>query len=117
MELLPELATLGPTGLAAPQESGGAGPDGVALATAVEELGGADGWIALTTAAHYSLCVGHLLGAATGAKKERWLPPLARGEYLGCWALTELESGSAAVNAQSRARRDGDGYVIDGTKQ
>src|SRR5207253_1280709 len=47
----------------------------------------------------------------------RWLPPLARGEYLGCWALTEPASGSDALNAQSRGRRDGDGYVIDGTKQ
>jgi alkylation response protein AidB-like acyl-CoA dehydrogenase len=117
MELLPELATLGLTGLAIPQEYGGAELDAVTIAMAMEELGAGDGSIGLTIAAHNSLCVGHLLVAATNAQKERWLPPLARGEYLGCWALTEPASGSDAVNAQSRARRDGDGYVIDGTKQ
>jgi hypothetical protein len=55
--------------------------------------------------------------AATLEQKSRWLPPLARGEYLGCWALTEPSSGSDAVSVQSRARRDRDDYVVSGTKQ
>jgi len=117
MELLPELAALGLTGLAVPQEYGGAGLDAVTIAMLMEEFGAGDGSIGLTIAAHNSLCIGHLLIAASDEQKERWLPPLARGEYLGCWALTEPASGSDALNAQSRGRRDGDGYVIDGTKQ
>lgn len=117
MELLPELAALGLTGLAVPQEYGGAGLDAVTIAMLMEEFGAGDGSIGLTIAAHNSLCIGHLLIAASDEQKKRWLPPLARGEYLGCWALTEPASGSDALNAQSRGRRDGDGYVIDGTKQ
>jgi alkylation response protein AidB-like acyl-CoA dehydrogenase len=117
MELLPELAALGLTGLAVPQEYGGAELDAVTIAMVMEELGAGDGSIGLTIAAHNSLCIGHLLVAASEEQKERWLPPLAKGEYLGCWALTEPASGSDAVNAQSRARRDADAYIIDGTKQ
>jgi alkylation response protein AidB-like acyl-CoA dehydrogenase len=116
-DLLPELAALGLTGLAVPQAYGGAELDAVTVAMVMEELGAGDGSIGLTIAAHNSLCVGHLLVAASEEQKERWLPPLARGDYLGCWALTEPASGSDAVNAQSRARREGDAYVIDGTKQ
>jgi alkylation response protein AidB-like acyl-CoA dehydrogenase len=117
MELLPELAALGLTGLAVPQAYGGAELDAVTTAMVMEELGAGDGSIGLTIAAHNSLCVGHLLVAASEEQKKRWLPPLAKGEYLGCWALTEPASGSDAVNAQSRARREGGAYVIDGTKQ
>src|SRR5205814_1582077 len=58
-----------------------------------------------------------LLVAASDEQKERWLPPLARGDHLGCWALTEPSSGSDAAAVQSRARCDGDAYVISGTKQ
>ena len=117
LALLPELATLGLTGLAVPAEYGGAALDSVSIALVVEELGAGDGSIALTLAAHNSLCIGHLLVAASDEQKERWLPPLARGDHLGCWALTEPSSGSDAAAVQSRARCDGDAYVISGTKQ
>jgi len=117
LELLPELAALGLTGLMVPHEYGGAELDALTIAMVMEELGAGDGSIALTIAAHNSLCIGHLLVAASVEQKQRWLPPLARGEYLGCWALTEPSSGSDAVNAQSRLRRDGDEYVLSGTKQ
>ncbi|OLC21810.1 MAG: hypothetical protein AUH33_01000 [Chloroflexi bacterium 13_1_40CM_68_21] len=117
LELLPELAALGLTGLMVPHEYGGAELDALTTAMVMEELGAGDGSIALTIAAHNSLCIGHLLVAASVEQKQRWLPPLARGEYLGCWALTEPSSGSDAVNAQSRLRRDGDEYVLSGTKQ
>jgi hypothetical protein len=117
LELLPELAALGLTGLAVPHEYGGAGLDMVTVAMVMEELGAGDGSIALTIGAHNSLCIGHLLIAATEEQKARWLPPLARGDYLGCWGLTEPSSGSDALGAQSRARADGDDYVISGTKQ
>lgn len=117
LELLPELAGLGLTGLAVPHEYGGAELDTLTSALVMEELGAGDGSIALTIAAHNSLCIGHLLTAANDDQKDRWLPPLARGDYLGCWALTEPASGSDAVNAQSRARREGDNHVLTGTKQ
>jgi hypothetical protein len=117
LELLPELAALGLTGLAVPHEYGGAELDVLTIALVMEELGAGDGSIALTIAAHNSLCIGHLLVAATDDQKARWLPPLARGEYLGSWALTEPSSGSDAASAQSRARRDGDDYLLTGTKQ
>lgn len=117
MDLLPELAQLGLTGLAVPTELGGAGLDVLTVALVMEELGAADGSVALTIAAHNSLCIGHLLIAASDEQKRRWLPPLARGEYLGAWALTEPSSGSDAIAVQSRAVRDGDAYVLNGTKQ
>jgi alkylation response protein AidB-like acyl-CoA dehydrogenase len=117
LDLLPDLAALGLTGLAVPVEYGGAGLDMLSIALVMEELGAGDGSVALTIAAHNSLCIGHLLLAATEEQKARWLPPLVRGEYLGCWALTEPTSGSDALAAQSRVRRDGDAYVLSGTKQ
>ena len=117
LELLPELAQLGLLGLAVPAELGGAGLDLLTIALVMEELGAADGSVALTIAAHNSLCIGHLLAAANDEQKRRWLPPLARGEYLGAWALTEPSSGSDAIAVQSRVRRVGDGYVLNGTKQ
>jgi alkylation response protein AidB-like acyl-CoA dehydrogenase len=117
IELLPELAALGLTGLAVPAEFGGAGLDTITIALVMEELGAADGSVALTLAAHNSLCIGHLLVAASAEQKRRWLPPLARGEHLGAWALTEPSSGSDAIAVQSRATRESDGYVLRGTKQ
>jgi alkylation response protein AidB-like acyl-CoA dehydrogenase len=117
LELLPELAALGLTGLAVPHEYGGAELDTLSIAMVMEELGAGDGSVALTIAAHNSLCIGHLLVGASDEQKSRWLPPLVRGEYLGFWALTEPSSGSDAISVQSRARRDGDDYVLSGTKQ
>lgn len=117
LDLLPELAALGLTSLAVPHEYGGAELDVLTIAMVMEELGAGDGSVALTIAAHNSLCIGHLLVAASEEQKARWLPPLAKGEHLGCWALTEPSSGSDAISVQSRSRRDGDDYVLTGTKQ
>ncbi len=116
-ELVRELAALGLTGLAVPEEYGGAGLDTLAIALVMEELGAADGSVALTIAAHNSLCIGHLLVAASDEQKRRWLPQLVAGEHLGAWALTEPASGSDAIAAQTTARRDGDAYFLDGQKQ
>ena len=117
LDLLPELAALGLTGLAVPADLGGAALDVLTVALVMEELGAADGSIALTLAAHNSLCIGHLLVAANDEQKRRWLPPLARGEHLGAWALTEPSSGSDAIAVQSRAVRGNGDYVLSGTKQ
>jgi alkylation response protein AidB-like acyl-CoA dehydrogenase len=117
MELLPELASLGLLGLAVPTELGGAGLDMLTIALVMEELGAGDGSIALTLAAHNSLCIGHLLVGASDEQKRRWIPPLASGKYLGAWALTEPGSGSDAIAVQSTAKNVGEGFVLNGTKQ
>ena len=116
-ELIGECAALGLTGLAVPAEYGGAALDLVAIALVMEELGAADGSVALTLAAHNSLCIGHLLAAASPQQRERWLPPLARGDHLGAWALTEPASGSDAAALATRAVRDDGAYVLTGRKQ
>lgn len=117
VSLLPELARLGLTGLTVPTELGGSGLDALTTALVAEELGAGDGSIALTLAAHNSLCIGHLLTAASAEQKQRWLPPLARGEHLGAWALTEPGAGSDAVSSKTTAARAGDGWVLNGQKQ
>ena len=117
MRLLPELVSVGLTGLTIPAEYGGSGVDAVTSALVAEELGAGDGSIALTLAAHNALCIGHLLTAASPEQKARWLPPLAKGTHLGAWGLTEPTAGSDAVNAKTTAKRDGDGWVLNGQKQ
>jgi len=117
LPLLPELARVGLTGLAIPIEHGGAGLDALTTALVAEELGAGDGSIGLTLAAHNSLCIGHVLTAASAEQRARWLPPLAAGTYLGAWALTEPSAGSDAVSAKTTAVRDGDCWVLNGQKQ
>lgn len=116
-EMVPELAGLGLLGLAVPSELGGAGLDVLTIALVMEELGAGDGSLALTVAAHNSLCIGHVLIGASEEQKRRWLPPLASGERLGAWALTEPASGSDAAAARTRAERRGDEWVLTGSKQ
>ncbi len=116
-EILPELAALGLLGIAVPSEHGGAGLDTLTAALVMEELGAGDGSIALTVAAHNSLCVGHLLVAASEEQRGRWLPPLASGGRLGAWGLTEPGSGSDAAAAKTRAERRGDEWLLNGMKQ
>ncbi len=116
-ELVPELARLGLLGLAVPTEHGGAGLDVLTVALIVEELGAGDGSLALTVAAHNSLCIGHLLVGASEEQRRRWLPALASGERIGAWALTEPGSGSDAAAARTRAERRGDCWVLNGSKQ
>jgi alkylation response protein AidB-like acyl-CoA dehydrogenase len=117
VEIVPELARLGLLGLAVPAEHGGAGLDVLTIALVMEELGAGDGSLALTVAAHNSLCIGHLLVAASDEQKRRWLPPLASGERLGAWALTEPGSGSDAAAARTRAERRDGAWVLTGSKQ
>ena len=78
LDLVPELAALGLTGLAVPHEYGGSELDLLTIALVMEELGAGDGSVALTIAAHNSLCIGHILVGASEDQKARWLPPLAR---------------------------------------
>jgi alkylation response protein AidB-like acyl-CoA dehydrogenase len=82
----------------------------------IEELARVDASVALSLAAHHSLCSGHIFLAGSEEQKRRYLVPLARGEKVGCWGLTESAAGSDAGSTQTRAVRDGDFWVLDGTK-
>jgi alkylation response protein AidB-like acyl-CoA dehydrogenase len=117
LELLPELAAVGLTGIAVPTELGGAGMDLLGNAIAIEEVAAGDGSIALSVAAHNGLCLGHLMLAGNDRQKERFVRRLVAGDALGAWALTEPAAGSDAAAAQTRAVRDGDAWVLSGTKQ
>jgi alkylation response protein AidB-like acyl-CoA dehydrogenase len=115
-ELLAKLGRLGFMGVLFPPEYGGAGLDYVAYALIVEELSRVDGSIGITMWAHNSLCTNHIYSAGSAAQRERYVPPLARGEVLGAWGLTEPGSGSDAAAMRSRAVEQGDVFVLDGTK-
>jgi alkylation response protein AidB-like acyl-CoA dehydrogenase len=115
-ELVPRIAQLGLWGMVVPPEFGGSGVDAVSLALAIEALAWGDGGIALSVAAHNSLCVGHIVRAGTTQQKRAFLPRLASGEALGAWCLTEPGSGSDAGALATRAVRRGDRWVLNGTK-
>ena len=114
--LLAQLAELGLLGIQFPTRYGGAGMSAVEYCICIEELARVDPAIALTVAAHNGLGAAHVAMFGTETQKERWLAPLARGEFLGAWALTEPDAGSDAGSLRTRARREGDGWVLDGTK-
>jgi alkylation response protein AidB-like acyl-CoA dehydrogenase len=115
-QLVPGMAGLGLFGMVFPEEYGGAGLDYVAYALAIEEIARQDGAVALTVASHTSLCSNHIFLAGTEAQKRRYLVPLARGETLGAWALTEPGSGSDAAGLRTVAVRKGDGWILNGAK-
>jgi alkylation response protein AidB-like acyl-CoA dehydrogenase len=115
-ELVAKLGTLGFLGALFPAEYGGAGLDYVAYALVVEELSRVDGSVGITMWAHNSLCANHIYSFGTEAQRERYLSPLARGEVLGAWGLTEPGSGSDAVAMRTTATETGDVFVLDGTK-
>jgi butyryl-CoA dehydrogenase len=116
-ELIPKMAELGVFGIMIPQEYGGAGLDAVSAAIIVEELARVDAAVALIVASHNSLCAGHILDFGSAMQKQRYLPPLARGEKLGAWALTEPGSGSDAAAVKTRATLEGEHWVLHGEKQ
>ncbi len=115
-ELVPKLANLGLTGMRVPEEYGGAGMSTMDVAIVIEELARVDGSVALTVAAHNGLCTGHILLAGNDAQKQKYLPKLAAGEWLGAWGLTEPSSGSDAAGAKTRAVKKGDRWIINGSK-
>ncbi|HSN13642.1 MAG TPA: acyl-CoA dehydrogenase family protein [Anaeromyxobacteraceae bacterium] len=115
-DVVRKLGPLGIMGMAAPEEYGGAGLGALALAVVVEEIARVDGSLALTVAAHNGLGAGHILRFGTEEQKRRWLPPLARGEKLAAWALTEPGSGSDASAMVTSVVRKGDVWVMNGSK-
>jgi len=116
VEVVPKLARMGLLGIRIPEAYGGSGMDVLAYAVCVEELARVDGSIALTVASHNGLGTGHILAFGSEAQKRRYLPKAASGEWLAAWALTEPGSGSDAAALRTTAARDGDGWVINGTK-
>src|SRR5579883_2467456 len=116
MELVPKLAAMGLLGIRIPEAYGGSGMDTTAYAICVEEIARADGSIALTVASHNGLGTGHVLAFGTEEQKRRYLPKAASGEWLAAWALTEPGSGSDAAALRTTAKREGDGWILDGTK-
>ena len=116
-ELIPKLAEQGLLGIMVPEEYGGAGYDAISSAIILEEIARVDAAVALLVGSHNSLCSGHILLAGNDDQKRTFLPPLARGEKLGAWALTEPGSGSDAGSMRTRATLEGDHWLIRGDKQ
>jgi alkylation response protein AidB-like acyl-CoA dehydrogenase len=115
-EIIGKLAELGFLGVLVPPEYGGAGLDYVSYALIVEELSRGDASVGITMWAHNSLCTNHIALFGSAAQKEKYLPPLARGEALGAWGLTEPGSGSDAAAMRTRAVRDEGEWILTGTK-
>jgi alkylation response protein AidB-like acyl-CoA dehydrogenase len=115
-EIVPRLAELGLLGIRIPEEYGGAGMDTQSYAICVEEIARADGSLALTVASHNGLGTGHILSFGSEAQKRKYLPKAATGEWLAAWALTEPGSGSDSAGLRTTAARDGQDWVLNGTK-
>ena len=116
MEVLKQLGEMGMMGIIFPERYGGAGMGYLEYAVLVEELSRVDGSVGLSVAAHNSLCSNHIYSQGSEAQREKFLPPLAGGQVLGTWALTEPGSGSDAGALRTTARRRGDAWVLNGTK-
>jgi len=116
-EELAELGALGALGMVVPEEWGGAGADYVSLAVTMEEIAAGDGATSTILSVQNSVVCGPLSAFGTDAQKERYLKPLARGEWLGCFCLTEPHVGSDAGAIATRAERRGDRFVLNGVKQ
>ncbi len=114
---LREMGELGLLGMTVPEEWGGAGTDYMSYALAVEEIAAGDGAISTIMSVHNSVGCTPILNYGTEAQKERFLRPMVRGEAIGCFCLTEPQAGSDAAAIKTRARRDGDHWVLNGSKQ
>jgi alkylation response protein AidB-like acyl-CoA dehydrogenase len=115
-EVFGRLGALGLAGCCWPEEYGGSSLSTLDWTVVMEELARVDAGVALSLAAHHGLCSAHLHLAGSEEQKRRFLPPLARGEKVGCWGLTEPGSGSDAGGMRTTAVRDGDHWVLNGSK-
>src|SRR5947199_1356835 len=116
-ELFAELAELGLMGVCIPEEYGGAGADFLSYVLVLEELSRGDAGVGVTVAVHTSAVTLPILTFGTDEQRSRFVPPLARGEHLGSFALTEAEAGSDAGAVRTRAEPDEDGWRITGAKE
>lgn len=115
-ELIPKLGELGVLGAIFPEEYGGAALTSLDYAIIIEELARVDPAVALTVAAHTGLCASHIFLAGTPEQKRKYLPPLARGEKLGAWGLTEMTSGSDASHMRTKAAKRDGVWILNGAK-
>jgi alkylation response protein AidB-like acyl-CoA dehydrogenase len=116
VELIPKLAELGLMGVIFPEEYGGAGMGYIEYVTIIEELSRVDGSVGISVAAHNSLCSNHIYTFGTEEQKRKYLVPLAQGEHLGAWGLTEPSAGSDASGTRSTAVRHNGGWIVNGSK-
>lgn len=116
IELMPGLAALGLMGIQFPEQYGGAAMSAVDYCICIEELARVDPGVALSVAAHNGLCSAHIFRFGTEAQKQTYLTPLARGEKIGAWGLTESTSGSDAAGMRTAAARAGACWVLNGSK-
>ncbi len=116
VELFREMGALGLMGVLVPAEYGGSGLSYFEYVTVVSEIAKVCGSIGLSVAAHNSLCTGHILYFGNEDQKQKYLPRLASGEWIGAWGLTEANTGSDAGNMKCTAVREGDEWVLNGTK-
>jgi alkylation response protein AidB-like acyl-CoA dehydrogenase len=115
-EIFTKMAELGLMGVLFPEEYGGAGMGYVEYATVIEEIARVDGSVGLSLAAHNSLCTNHIYQYGSEAQRKKYVAPLARGEKIGAWGLTEPGSGSDASGMKTIASRRAGGWVINGSK-
>jgi len=115
-ELLHQAGDMGFMGILVPENYGGAGLGYFEYTAIIEEISKVDPSIGLSIAAHNSLCTNHILSFGDEEQKQRWLPKLASGEWIGAWGLTEHNTGSDAGGMNATAVQDGDDWMINGTK-
>src|SRR3989440_513314 len=115
-DVLKKLAELGFMGVLIPTEYSGAGLGYSEYVTIVEELSRVDGSIGISVAAHNSLCTGHIFNFGSEDQRRKYVVPLAKGEKIGAWSLTDPEAGSDAGGTQTHARLDGDHWILNGQK-
>jgi alkylation response protein AidB-like acyl-CoA dehydrogenase len=116
VEIFKELGKLGLMGVLVPEEYGGSGLSYFEYNAVIQEISKVCGSIGLSLAAHNSLCTGHILAFGTTEQKKKYLPKLATAEFIGAWGLTEPNTGSDAGNMKTTAVKDGDEWILNGTK-
>ena len=116
VDLFHKMGELGLMGVLVPTEYGGSGLSYFEYVTIVSEIAKVCGSIGLSTAAHNSLCTGHILYFGNEEQKKKYLPKLASGQWIGAWGLTEANTGSDSGNMRCTATKDGDDWILNGTK-
>ncbi|MDG6225077.1 MAG: acyl-CoA dehydrogenase [Candidatus Thermoplasmatota archaeon] len=117
MDIVKKMGEMGLMGMTVPREYGGSGLDRISYNITLEEIGRVSASIGLTVEAHNTLGVGHIYELGNEEQRRKYLPKLTNGEGLAAWALTEPNAGSDAGSLQTTAVRDGDHYILNGTKQ
>jgi len=116
VELMKKMGELGLMGVLVPEEYGGSGFGYCEYVTAILEISKVDGSIGLSMAAHNSLCTGHILQFGDEVQRKKWLPKLAKADWIGAWGLTEPNTGSDAANMKTTAEREGNDWILNGAK-